>query len=478
MSCNAAAAGSASLIITRGLVAIMLAPILFLALSQTKTNKSCGKIGATFFFFLLLAALAAILVIAATMSPICGGDTSLAAASVVFVLKHSMLASMVTYSVVFISIVLAVAQLHALNAEAGRKEVQTEIDRRKRQKRQLTTGDQDDKFKRKISDEDVSILSEIFPPAPFMHIKHQEGVKFVHEIFERSCDTFPNSMALKIAGKFGDSVTYQELDERANQIAWSLEDHVFAKDDVVAVLLDREVDLFAAHLGILKSGGAVLMIDPVLPTSTVEHMIKDAKVAAVVTKISFIRKEHLEAFHSLLGPQAVVDTAALLRTSGKKERRRRVQWLNDDPSQILSNVIYTSGTTGMPKGVALCHAGYVNHHISAADEFSLVHGLDAASTAASAAFDASLEEWYVAWMSGCPLISLSYDQVRLGPDLPQLLVDEGVTWFQGTPSLLRTMGNPRDIPYPICRIVDAGGERLPEDIIAGWCSHGRRLINT
>ena len=465
MACSAAAAGTASLIITRGLVATMLAPILFLALSKNTTT--CGRVGASSFFFLLLGVLAITWVAAATMGPICTGDLTFAAVVFSSVLNYSVFTSRLTFSILFVTVVVSVVQLHAHNKEAGKREVQTEIDRRKSRR---------GKENNKTAD---TAMTETFPPARFMATPHQQGVEFVHQIFERSCDRFPNSPALKIAGQLGVCMTYQKLDERANQIAWSLEDHVFAKDTVIAVLLDREADLFAAHLGIMKAGAAVLMIDPVLPTSTVEHMIQDSNVAAVVTRLSSINYKHLQVIRATLGQHSLVDTAALLNTPATRKRRTGIQWLKHcDSSQILSNVIYTSGTTGNPKGVALCHAGYVNHHISAADEFSLVHGVDAASTAASAAFDASLEEWYVAWMSGCPLVSLSYEQVRLGPDLPQLLIDEGVTWFQGTPSLLRTMGNPQDIPMPICRIVDAGGERLPEDIVSGWTENGRRLINT
>ena len=346
-----------------------------------------------------------------------------------------------------------------------------------------------------------SVLTEGDAVRPCLHVPHQEGAEYVHELFERTADRFPHLAAVKkaadtivwsddeeddapnvAAGEQLQQLTYRELERQANRIAHVLKAHVHGPDVVVMVVLSRDLPLFAAYLGVLKAGAGVCMVDIKTRGELAERMIHDAAPVAIITssEVLELKPELASSLTNAQKPIVDVSTTRWLSDDWRRIpswRPSRPSW-HVDPSQALHGIIYTSGSTGWPKGVELCHAGYLNHHISAADEFRLIPGEDAASTAASAAFDASLEEWWVAWTAGCVLVVLTDAQVRLGADLLPILEAEAVTWFQGTPSLLRTLGDPDSMPMPLLRIVDVGGEAMAGDLVDKWTANGRRVINT
>ena len=286
-----------------------------------------------------------------------------------------------------------------------------------------------------------SAITEVYPPGRNLGYSHQQGVLFVHELFERTSDQFPNYPALKLAGT-GIEMSYQDLDGLANQVSGALAAHITERDQCVGVVLNSSCELFAAHLGVLKAGAAVVMLDPRLQVKVFKDILDDAEPVAVISGSSLpaLFEKCLYELHVPLIP------TLSLATYGT-QRRSKPDWLQD-PKNCLSAVYFTSGTTGRPKGCACYHAGHVSHHLGAAGAWELVPGVDAVSTVASPSLDSCLEEWYAAWTIGCPLVALSDEQVRLGPGLLDLLVAEGVTWFQGTPSLLRTMGDPLLAPLP------------------------------
>lgn len=308
-------------------------------------------------------------------------------------------------------------------------------------------------------------LTDVFGDNHLVNVPHQKDVRWLTEIFSRSAKKFPNHTALQIPHT-GESLTYSELDKRAEMIADAVAPFVTGPDQVVAVAMSQDNwQIVAAHLGILKAGGAVMFLDTTLPEDLLAHMLDDARPVVILTRGS-------EKFRDL-------PTLDLMELPEHLPRRKSPTWL-DDPKQRLATIFYTSGTTGMPKGVECPHAGYVNLALSYADYFDLIAGMDATSLTSSLGYDGSISEMYSAWVSGCSVVMLTKDEIRSGPDLVGILRDAEVTVLFCPPVLLTTLTtSPElDLPYPLCRYIVPAGEAFPTALVEPWTRNRRQIINT
>jgi len=311
-------------------------------------------------------------------------------------------------------------------------------------------------------------LTDVFGDHPLVNAPHQKGVKWLTEVFSRSAERFPQLTALQIPHT-GESLTFAELDARAENVAAALSPFLTGPDQVVAVAMSQDNwQIVACHLGILKAGGTVMFLDTTLPDALITHMLKDAQPVVILTRGQ-------EKFRDL----PTLDVLTLPEKTRKMPRREQPAWL-DDPAQRLAAIFYTSGTTGMPKGVECTHAGYVNLALSYADYFDLLAGIDATSLTSSLGYDGSISEMYSAWVSGCAVVMLTKDQIRSGPDLIPVLREAEVTVLFCPPVLLTTLTpTPEvDLPYPLCRYIVPAGEAFPSALVAPWTRGRRQIINT
>ena len=308
-------------------------------------------------------------------------------------------------------------------------------------------------------------LTDVFGDRPFVNVPHQRGVRWLTEIFSRSAEKYPHRTALQIPHT-GESLTFAELDARAEAVAAALSPFLNGPDQVVAVAMSQDNwQIVACHLGILRAGGTVMVLDTTLPDALITHMLNDAKPVIILTRGQ-------DKFRDL-------PTLDVLTLPEKTPRRVAPTWL-DDPTQRLATIFYTSGTTGMPKGVECPHAGYVNLALSYADYFDLVSGMDATSLTSSLGYDGSISEMYSAWVSGCAVVMLTKEQARSGPDLVPVLRDAEVTVLFCPPVLLTTLtSTPEvDLPYPLCRYIVPAGEAFPSALVEPWTRGRRQIINT
>lgn len=172
--------------------------------------------------------------------------------------------------------------------------------------------------------------------------------KCVHELFEEQVQKTPNAVAV-ICG--ADSLTYVELNERANQLAHHLIKQNVGPETLVGIFLRRSLDLPCALLGVLKVGGCYLPLDPEYPEARLSAMLSDAAPGVVLATESLAARLPHHAKVLLYDAPEV-----------KSALHHEPAWnpANADRSSALlpSNaayVIYTSGSTGIPKGVAICH---------------------------------------------------------------------------------------------------------------------------
>ena len=308
-------------------------------------------------------------------------------------------------------------------------------------------------------------LTDVFGDRHLVNVPHQEGVQWLTEIFTRSARKFPDLTALQIPHT-GESLTFAELDARAENVAAALSPFLTGPDQVVAVAMSQDNwQIVAAHLGILKAGGALMFLDTTLPGALITHMLDDAQPVVILTRGQ-------DSFRDL-------PTLDILALPENIPRCEPPTWL-DDATQRLATLFYTSGTTGMPKGVECPHAGYVNLALSYADYFDLIPGMDATSLTSSLGYDGSISEMYSAWVSGCAVVMLTKEQIRSGPDLVPVLREAEVTVLFCPPVLLTTLTpNPElDLPYPLCRYIVPAGEAFPGALVEPWTRGRRQIINT
>jgi non-ribosomal peptide synthetase-like protein len=308
-------------------------------------------------------------------------------------------------------------------------------------------------------------LTDVFGDRHLVNVPHQEGIRWLTEVFSRSAEKFPHLTALQIPHT-GESLTFAELDVRAESVAAAVSSFLTGPDQIVAVAMSQDNwQIVACHLGILKAGGTVMFLDTTLPDALIAHMLNDAQPVVILTRGQ-------DKFRDL-------PTLDVLRLPERMTRREPPPWL-DDPTQRLATIFYTSGTTGMPKGVECPHAGYVNLALSYADYFDLIPGMDAASLTSSMGYDGSISEMYSAWVSGCAVVMLTKEQIRSGPDLVFVLREAEVTVLFCPPVLLTTLtSTPEvDLPYPLCRYIVPAGEAFPSALVEPWTRGRRQIINT
>jgi non-ribosomal peptide synthetase-like protein len=308
-------------------------------------------------------------------------------------------------------------------------------------------------------------LTDVFGPCHLAKIPHQKESRWLSDVFSASAARFPDYPALQVPHT-GETLTFAELDAKAERIAAAVASFLTGPDQVVAVAMSQDnSDIVAAHLGVLRAGGTLVLLDTTLPEALLAHMLDDARPVLVLTRGE-------PAFRNL-------PTVDVLRLADGSQSREPAPWM-DDPAQRLAAIFYTSGTTGKPKGVECAHAGYVNLALSYADYFDLVPGIDATSLTSSLGYDGSVSEMYSAWVSGCAVVLLTKEEVRSGPDLLPVLREAEVTVLFCPPVLLTTLTpTPEiDLPYPLGRYIVPAGEPFPPALVEPWTRARRQIINT
>ncbi|QTD96744.1 non-ribosomal peptide synthetase [Streptomyces cyanogenus] len=243
------------------------------------------------------------------------------------------------------------------------------------------------------------------------------------------------------------SLSYGELNARANRLARWLIERGVGPEKTVAVELPRSVEMVVAVLAVLKAGGAYIPIDPDYPAARRAFMRADA------------------------APLLVLDEAALARDLSALP--------DTDPETTVrpehpAYVIYTSGSTGAPKGVVVTHSGVASLAHAQAER------LGVGSTArvlqfASPSFDAAFWELVMAFGSGATLV-VPEDGRLVGEALRGLLAEQRITHVTLPPSVLGALPAGAESELPLLTSVVLAGEASPAELVARWSS-GRRVTN-
>ena len=284
----------------------------------------------------------------------------------------------------------------------------------------------------------------------------------LHELFEATADLFPGEIALMCGDE---RMTYGELEQKANQLARHLRRLGAGRGGCVAFLLPRSEDVYVALLAVLKAGAAYVPLDPDYPADRIGFILADCGARAVVTTAALAGK--CAGFAG-----AVVVLEAQQREILGESDARLASGEGCAPED-LCYVIYTSGTTGRPKGVQIEHRSACNL-VRAEGRLFQVRPTDRVYQGFSIAFDASVEEAWLAFHAGAALVVGTREMMQAGPALSRLLTEAGVTVFSCVPTLLAMMSE--DVPG--VRLLILGGEACPADLVTRWARPGRRMVNT
>ncbi|HEV7509096.1 MAG TPA: amino acid adenylation domain-containing protein [Thermoanaerobaculia bacterium] len=268
----------------------------------------------------------------------------------------------------------------------------------------------------------------------------------IHRLFEAQVDRAPDAPAVTVGGE---SLTYGDLDVRANRLAHHLLASGVRPGELVALKFERSAEMLVAILAVLKAGASYLPLDPTYPAERLAFALEDSGAALLLTR------ERLDGSAESIAAQG-------------PERPS----LPSDP-ELPAYVIYTSGSTGQPKGVVIPH-GHVTRLFSATERWFNFGPDDVWTLFHSYAFDFSVWEIWGALLHGGRLVVVPHWQARSPEAFYTLLRDERVTVLNQTPSAFRQLQWAEEAvladaaPDLSLRFVIFGGEALEPAALAPW----------
>lgn len=282
---------------------------------------------------------------------------------------------------------------------------------------------------------------------------YPEG-KTIHQLFEEQVTKTPNNIAVVYEDQ---ELTYEQLNQKANQLAHYLRTLGVGPDVLVAIAVDRSFEMIIGLLGILKAGGAYVPLDPDYPEERLQFMLEDTKASVLITQTS-LQDKLKETLSSYKDEIVVIDQI---------EPMLQQQKTNNLPSLSLPHhlayVIYTSGSTGKPKGVSIsCDSVY--HQLVCMQEKYKLESKDIMLTKTSFGFDAFV--WESLWpvIHGSKILLAPSSHIYSDPlCLKKVIQEKNISICFITPTLLENYIDTCSITKNL-RLVITGGEALSNEV--------------
>lgn len=280
-----------------------------------------------------------------------------------------------------------------------------------------------------------------------------------------------------------DSITYEQLDSRANQVARLLVSQGVVRGDRVAMLCNRGPNMLVAIIGILKAGAAYVPLDPGFPNERIEYIINHARARCLVGENNLLA-EKAAAITLPDTLQTIVDLTLTLEINRRpiltseidyftgtelQQISTEMVWVDIDPGDLMV-VLYTSGSTGKPKGVALNHEGYYNRLNWHQNAFQLRAG-ERVAQKTSCCFDVSV--WELLWplMAGGTVCAVEKDVVTNPWALLDWINNERISVMHFVPSMfnefVHALGEGKQ-DFSALRWLIFSGEALAVATIKQW----------
>jgi aspartate racemase len=322
--------------------------------------------------------------------------------------------------------------------------------------------------KRKIRE--AALPRGLQPVAPY-----SRTTKFAHLLFEEQAARAPHHVATVCRGR---KLSYGELDARANQLAFHLRSRGVGPDTLVAICVERSLEMVVGILGVLKAGGAYLPLDPAYPQERLEFMIADSEPAILLTQ------SHLAAdLPRCQGPTFLLDALNYATRGGRTEKQGPKYRATD-----LAYVIYTSGSTEKPKG-AMITQGNLSHHALSMQRATGITESDVYLHTAAISISASVRQLMLPLSMGATIVIATTEDISDPIALFRTIKQLGVTVIDIVPSYWRScVAALKGLPPALCGdllanklgLILLGGEPLLSDLPRAWrfqLNHKAKLIN-
>ncbi len=289
----------------------------------------------------------------------------------------------------------------------------------------------------------------------------------VHDLFVAKAAQVPDNIALIFKGE---PVSYRLLAERSHQLAVALQAQGIGADCLVAMCMDRSVQMIITVLGILRAGAAYLPIDRHSGEERIRYMLSNGGVKVLLTQT------HLYSVLSCFSLDCQILTVDDLSCDAQN---CLAQVPPQRTSQQPAYVLYTSGSTGKPKGVVIAHRGLVNLCYAMIEKYGITEQ-DRVLQFASLSFDMSVEEIFPYLLAGASLVIREEADIEVD-NFYRLVVNNRVSVLNLTPqfySVIDTLDSSRQQQlFSALRLISFGGEALPETTLQAVQAHGVRVFN-
>ena len=297
--------------------------------------------------------------------------------------------------------------------------------------------------------------------------------KCIHQLFEEQAERTPDAVAVVFEK---DSLTYRELNVRANRLAHHLRRLGVGPDVLVGLCVERSLEMVVVLLGILKAGGAYWALEENLPEERIRLMLADAQ-----PRVLLVRRKSVEHLSSLVGKTAADSPTGTITVAAIEDLEE------SSPEEIMPGappgqagdpayVSYTSGSTGRPKGVVVPHRGVVRL-VKGADYVSLKTD-DVLLHLSPLSFDASTFELWGALLNGGRVVLMPPGPLALA-EIGEAIRRHGVTTLWLTAGLFHLMVDERlDDLKPLRQLLSGGDVLSPERVRKAFHAlPGCRIIN-
>jgi len=266
----------------------------------------------------------------------------------------------------------------------------------------------------------------------------------INQLFEQQAEKTPNNIAV-VHGQT--KLTYQELNEKANQLAVMLCKLGLDKGEFVGIFKDRDLNFLIAIMAIYKAGGAYVPIDSTYPSNRIEYMLSNSEVKFLLTDTSLLTVlteliDNCSQLKSIICLDGVISESVQLTHNQELTIYDRLAFINlpkDNLEQINdasdpAYMLYTSGSTGLPKGAIVRHDGAVNHIYAQFDELELTEEFCFLQSAPSST-DISVWQFLAPLLIGGRTVIVDIETVAIPDKLFKVLKSEEITVVELVPAL-------------------------------------------
>ena len=291
--------------------------------------------------------------------------------------------------------------------------------------------------------------------------------KCIAEVFQERALNSPEALAAVFRDE---RINYEDLNKRANKLAWFLIERGIGADTLVCISAERSIKFLISVLGIFKAGAAYLPLDPLSPSARLRNVLEQSKSRFVIT--------------------TELESSTLIRSLGTMDQEARPQIFlfeeclnqglpdSDPPIRSTPNdlayVIFTSGSTGLPKGAMVEQKGMMNHLYAKIKDLG-ISASDRIVQNASQCFDISVWQFLAGLLAGAEIHIVDQDVAHDTDGLLRYTESKGITILEVVPSMLRTILDSAkaatgEYGFSALRWMILTGEALPPRYCAEWLS--------